>query len=103
MDRCAVTTTVDANGNTATIQYKEPIFFGGKKYDIQTTLPDDPREQERITRYFNELAGYPADEGIVKGANVIPSVSNAPQNPVDKAKGTAKQAVGKVKGLFKKK
>ena len=65
------------------------------------------------------MAGYPADEGIVKGASVTPSVSNAPQNPVDnapqnpvdnasqnpidKAKGTAKQAVGKVKGLFKKK
>ena len=118
-DRCAVTTTVDANGHTATIQYKEPDYFGGKKFDIKTTLPGDPYEQERITRYFNQLAGYPADEGIVKGTSVIPSVSNAPQNPVDnapqnpvdnasqnpidKAKGTAKQAVGKVKGLFKKK
>ena len=109
-DRCAVTTTVDANGHTATIQYKEPYFFGGKKYDIRTTA-EEPYEQERITRYFNQLAGYPADEGIVKGASVNPSVSNAPQNPVDnasqnpvdKAKGTAKQAVGKVKGLFKKK
>lgn len=109
-DRCAVTTTVDANGHTATIKYKEPVFFGGKKYDIRTTS-EEPYEQERITRYFNQLAGYPADEGIVKGASVIPSVSNAPQNPVDnasqnpvdKAKGTAKQAVGKVKGLFKKK
>lgn len=109
-DRCAVTTTVDANGHTATIQYKEPYFFGGKKYDIRTTA-EEPYEQERITRYFNQLAGYPADEGIVKGASVTPSVSNAPQNPVDnasqnpvdKAKGTAKQAVGKVKGLFKKK
>ena len=108
-DRCAVTTTVDANGHTATIQYKEPVFFGGKKYDIRTTA-EEPYEQERITRYFNQLAGYPADEGIVKGASVTPSVSNAPQNPVDnapqnpvdKAKGTAKQAVGKVKGLFKK-
>ena len=109
-DRCAVTTTVDANGHTATIQYKEPVFFGGKKYDIRTTS-EEPYEQERITRYFNQLAGYPADEGIVKGASVTPSVSNAPQNPVDNApqnpvdnaKGTAKQAVGKVKGLFKKK
>ena len=109
-DRCAVTTPVDANGHTATIQYKEPVFFGGKKYDIRTTA-EEPYEQERITRYFNQLAGYPADEGIVKGASVTPSVSNAPQNPVDnapqnpvdKAKGTAKQAVGKVKGLFKKK
>ena len=109
-DRCAVTTTVNANGHTATIQYKEPYFFGGKKYDIRTTA-EEPYEQERITRYFNQLAGYPADEGIVKGASVTPSVSNAPQNPVDnasqnpvdKAKGTAKQAVGKVKGLFKKK
>ena len=109
-DRCAVTTTVDANGHTATIKYKEPVFFGGKKYDIRTTA-EEPYEQERITRYFNQLAGYPADEGIVKGASVTPSVSNAPQNPVDnasqnpvdKAKGTAKQAVGKVKGLFKKK
>ena len=84
---------------------------GGRFFFVHSTLPDDPREQERITRYFNQLAGYPADEGIVKGASVIPSVSNAPQNPVDKApqnpvdkaKGTAKQAVGKVKGLFKKK
>ena len=103
MDRCAVTTTVDANGNTATIQYKEPIFFGGKKYDIQIALPNAPREQERLTRYFNELAGYPADEGIVESTTGAPSVPNAPQNPVDKTKGTAKQAVGKVKGLFKKK
>ena len=102
-DRCAVTTTVDANGHTATIQYKEPYFFGGKKYDIQTTLPDDPREQERLTRYFNGLAGYPADEDIVESTTGAPSVPNAPQNPVDKTKGTAKQAVGKVKGLFKKK
>ena len=111
-DRCAVTTTVDANGHTATIKYKEPVFFGGKKYDIRTTA-EEPYEQERITRYFNQLAGYPADEGIVKsttGAPSVPesttdapSVPNAPQNPVDKAKGTAKQAVGKVKGLFKKK
>ena len=118
-DRSAVTTTVDANGHTATIQYEEPTLFVGEKFDIKTTLPGDPYEQERITRYFNQLAGYPADEGIVKGASVTPSVSNAPQNPVDnapqnpvdnasqnpvdKAKGTAKQAVGKVKGLFKKK
>ena len=102
-DRCAVTTTVDANGHTATIQYKEPDYFGGKKFDIKTTLPGDPYEQERITRYFNQLAGYPADEGIVKSTTGAPSVPNAPQNPVDKAKGTAKQAVGKVKGLFKKK
>ena len=101
-DRCAVTTTVDANGHTATIQYKEPYFFGGKKYDIRTTA-EEPYEQERITRYFNQLAGYPADEGIVKSTTGAPSVPNAPQNPVDKAKGTAKQAVGKVKGLFKKK
>ena len=111
-DRCAVTTTVDANGHTATIQYKEPYFVGGKKYDIRTTA-EEPYEQERITRYFNQLAGYPADEGIVKsttGAPSVPesttdapSVPNASQNPVDKAKGTAKQAVGKVKGLFKKK
>ena len=113
-DRCAVTTTVDANGHTATIQYKEPVFFGGKKYDIRTTA-EEPYEQERITRYFNQLAGYPADEGIVKSTTVAPSVPDAssvpeaqsvpdaPQNPVDKAKGTAKQAVGKVKGLFKKK
>ena len=79
-DRCAVTTTVDANGHTATIKYKEPVFFGGKKYDIRTTA-EEPYEQERITRYFNQLAGYPADEGIVKGASVTPSVSNAPQNP----------------------
>ena len=109
-DRCAVTTTVDANGHTATIQYKEPVFFGGKKYDIRTTA-EEPYEQERITRYFNQLAGYPADEGIVKSTTAAPtdpttatpSAPNAPQNPVDKAKGTAKQAVGKVKGLFKKK
>ena len=113
-DRCAVTTTVDANGHTATIKYKEPVFFGGKKYDIRTTA-EEPYEQERITRYFNQLAGYPADEGIVKSTTVAPSVPDAssvpdaqsvpdaPQNPVDKAKGTAKQAVGKVKGLFKKK
>lgn len=113
-DRCAVTTTVDANGHTATIQYKEPVFFGGKKYDIRTTA-EEPYEQERITRYFNQLAGYPADEGIVKSTTVAPSVPDAssvpeaqsvpdaPQNPVDKAKGTAKQAVGKMKGLFKKK
>ena len=119
-DRCAVTTTVDANGHTATIQYKEPYFFGGKKYDIRTTA-EEPYEQERITRYFNQLAGYPADEGIVKSTTGAPSVpesttdapsvpnapqnpvDNASQNPIDKAKGTAKQAVGKVKGLFKKK
>lgn len=103
MDYCTVTTTVDANGNTATVKYKEPIFFGGKKYDIKTTLPDDPREQKRLTRYFNELAGYPADEGIDESITGAPSVPNDPQNPVDKSKSTAKKMVGKVKGLFKKK
>ena len=106
-DICTVTTTVDANGNTATIKYKNPIFFGGQKYDIKTTLSDDedPRgyEQKRLKRYFNELAGYPADEGIVESITGAPSVPNDPQNLVDKAKSTAKEAVGKVKGLIKKK
>lgn len=109
-DYCTVTTTVDANGNTATIKYKNPIFFEGKKYDIKTTT-ENHYEQERLTRYFNELAGYPADEGIVESKTGAPSVSNDPQNPVtndpqkpvDKAKSTAKKAFGKVKGLFKKK
>lgn len=110
MDYCKVTTTVDANGNTATIKYKEQVFFGGKKFDIKTTA-ENPYEQERLTRYFNELAGYPADEGIVESKTGAPSVPNAPQNKVDndpqnkvgKAKSTAKKAFGKVKGLFKKK
>lgn len=109
-DICTVTTTVNANGNTATIKYKNPIFFEGRKFDIKTTA-ENPHEQERLTRYFNELAGYPADEGIVESKTGAPSVSTDPQNPVDtdpqkpvgKAKSTAKKAFGKVKGLFKKK
>lgn len=113
MDYAHVTTTLDADGHTATIQYKEAIFYGGKKFDVKTTSPDGPREQNRLLRYFNRLAGNPIEQGVVN--ETTPAVSqtsesetpSAPQaqttNPTDKVKGAAKDAVGKVKGIFKKK
>ena len=90
MDRSQVTTTLDANGHTATIHYKNPAFFEGKKYKVRTNNPEDPRYHNHLVRYFNELAGNPVGQGVG-------------DNTIDKVKGTAKEAVGKVKGLFKKK
>lgn len=107
-----VTTTLDASGHTATIRYKNRVFYGGMKYDVKTNIPDDPNEHNRLVRYFNGLAGNPTDQGIVSrpssGAAKVLSKDNQSgesqsKTPIDKVKGTAKDAVGKIKGIFKKK
>lgn len=109
MDQTQVTTTWNADGYTATMQYKEAVFYGGKKFEVKTTSPDGPREQNRLLRHFNRLAGNPPEQGTIAAeeqpSENVPSATTpeAPQNPTDKVKGAAKDAVGKVKGIFKKK
>lgn len=111
MEQTQVTTTLDSCGHTATIHYKNPKFFGGEKYDVRTCTPEDLEEHNRLVRYFNKLAGNPIEQGVVtnpSGATSVSSVANQSgesqsKNPVDKVKGAAKSAVGKIKGLLKKK
>ena len=38
MECSQVTITLDASGHTATIHYKNPEFFGGKKYNVRTNI-----------------------------------------------------------------
>ena len=103
-----VTTTVDANGHTTSIQYKNKAFFGGMKYDVKTTDPSDIANHNRLIRYFNGLAGNPAEEGVETNVTSIHSSGDGSggsnsKNPISKVKGVAKNAAGKVKGIFKKK
>ncbi|MGN0047570.1 MAG: hypothetical protein ACI37U_01565 [Bacteroides sp.] len=60
-----------------------------------------------LIRYFNEKVGYPADQGVISESGVpavgdkVPAVEE--KNPVNKVNDAAKNAMGKVKGLLKKK
>ena len=57
-------------------------------------------------RYFNELTGNPVDQGLISNGSLnspVPGGSESSGNITDKVKDAAKNAVNKVKGLFKKK
>ena len=111
-----ITLTLDDKGRTCKIEYKNATYFEGGTYDVKTT-DEDPREYNRMMRYFNQLTGNPVEQGCVpergfaapgvpESGVAVPGVggaSDAPANPVDKVKGRAKDAANKVKGLFKKK
>lgn len=111
-----VTLTLDDKGHTCKIEYKNATYFEGGTYDVKTT-DENPREHNRMMRYFNQLTGNPVEQGCVPERDFVApaasesgvavpgasAASDAPANPVDKVKGRAKDAANKVKGLFKKK
>lgn len=104
-DSANITITLDSNGHTCKIQYKNATYFDGGTYDVKTvTTPVE--EHNRIMRYFNELTGNPVDQGLISNGSsnsLVPGGSESSGNITDKVKDAAKNAVNKVKGLFKKK
>lgn len=101
-----ITITLDENGHTCKIQYKNATYFGGGTYDVKTTDPGSIENHNRLIRYFNELVGNPIDQGVETDVrSIIPGSgrSGETSNPTDKVKDAAKDAANKVKSLFKKK
>lgn len=99
-----VTTTLDSNGHTCKIEYKKATYCSDGTYDVKTVDTSNPREHNRLIRYFNKETGNPEEQGVVPEngvGNVGKSVGS--EKPTDKVKGVAKDATKKVKGLFKKK
>lgn len=99
------TTTVDDKGNITTLHVNGDFFNQYRDFKVIMGDKTNP-EDKRIMQYFNELAGYPKDQGV-SGVNV-PSVgggnntTDAATGTVGKAKDAAKKALNKAKGLFKK-
>ena len=110
-----VSAELDAKGKIVKIHYKDnsPTIY--KDLDVKTndhgSSRGDIEYHNHLIRFFNEKAGYPADQGInsgsgvsdVSGKNPTNNVKDAAKNPTNKVKDAAKNAVGKMKGLFKKK
>ena len=70
------------------------------------TVTTPVEEHNRMMRYFNELTGNPVDQGLISNGSLnslAPGGSESSGNITDKVKDAAKNAVNKVKGLFKKK
>lgn len=91
------------------------ITLDNKEYKITSkvkTSSGDAREDERVIQYFRGLAGYSKESTpAVKGTSV-PAASKVeeakpeeetPKDAGEKIKDKAKDAIGKVKGVFKKK
>ena len=110
-----VSAELDAKGKIVKIHYKDnsPTIY--KDLDVKTndhgSSRGDIEYHNHLIRFFNEKAGYPADQGInsgsgvsdVSGKNPTNKVKDGAKNPTNKVKDAAKNTVGKMKGLFKKK
>lgn len=105
-----VNTELGSAGQTVKITYKYSYSKTPETYNV--TNETDVREHNRLVRYFNELAGNPPEQGVInEGLSVgggddspAPAVETPSEvNEVNKVTDTAKDAVNKVKGLFKKK
>ena len=59
-----ITLTLDDKGRTCKIEYTNATYFEGGTYDVKTT-DEDPREYNRMMRYFNQLTGNPVEQGCV--------------------------------------
>ena len=85
--------------------------YGAKLAGKVETSSGDSEEDARLQKYFRELAGYHAEastEGNVSTTSVPKSTSDlkaeaGSKSTTDKVKDAAKNTMGKVKGLFKKK
>ena len=113
-----VSAELDAKGKIVKIHYKDKSPTIYKDLDVKTNdhgpSRGDIEYHNHLIRFFNEKAGYPTDQGINSGAGVsavggkVPAVEEKnpaveEKNPANKVKDAAKNAVGKMKGLFKKK
>ena len=105
-----VNTELGSAGQTVKITYKYSYSKTPETYNV--TNETDVREHNRLVRYFNELAGNPPEQGVInEGLSVgggdsspAPAVETPSEvNEANKVTDTAKDAVNKVKGLFKKK
>lgn len=82
---------------------------GNKQTSKVTTTSGSKNEDERLLKYFNELAGNPVAPASAAGGVSAPAKvadvkpEEDPKGATDKVKDTAKDTFGKVKGLFKKK
>ena len=95
---------LDAQGKIVKIHFKDNSLSIIKDFDVKTNAPapnpGDVEYHNHLIRYFNEKVGYPADQGVISESGV-PAVEE--KNPVNKVNDAAKNAMGKVKGLLKKK
>ena len=110
-DIYSVVMTLDAK-----TQVPIEITLDNKEYKINSkvkTSSGDAREDERVIQYFKGLAGYSKESTpAVKGTSVPAAASKVeeakpeeetPKDAGEKIKDKAKDAIGKVKGVFKKK
>ena len=105
-----VNTELGSAGQTVKITYKYSYSKTPETYNV--TNETDVREHNRLVRYFNELAGNPPEQGVINEGLSVGGGDNSPApsvaapsevNEANKVTDTAKDAVNKVKGLFKKK
>ncbi len=106
-DICDVVITLDEKTQLPvqiTINHKS---YGAKTTSAVKTTSGDNDEDNRLYKYFGELAGYPASEIKQTGTSVPTSAGDVKEmgtnGGVNKVKDAAKGALGKVKGVFKKK
>ncbi len=110
-DIYSVVMTLDAK-----TQVPIEITLDNKEYKINSkvkTSSGDAREDERVIQYFKGLAGYSKESTpAVKGTSVPAAASKVEEakpeeetskDAGEKIKDKAKDAIGKVKGVFKKK
>ena len=106
-----VSAELDAKGKIVKIHYKDnsPTIY--KDLDVKTndhgSSRGDIEYHNHLIRFFNQKVGYPTDQGVISESGVPAVGGNAPaieeKNPANKVKDAAKNAMGKMKGLIKKK
>ena len=99
-----VTIILDSKSTPIEIELSHPRY-GVQKSKVKTTS-GDKNEDDRLYKYFGELAGYPpsATPSVKGGVPTAKSVKeDAGKSAGAKVGDAAKSAVNKVKGLFKKK
>ena len=106
-----VSAELDAQGKIVKIHYKDKSPTIYKDLDVKTNdhghSRDDIEYHNHLIRYFNQKVGYPTDQGVISESGVPAVGGKAPaieeKNPANKVKDAAKNAMGKMKGLIKKK
>lgn len=99
-----VTIILDSKSTPIEIELSHPRY-GVQKSKVKTTSGDKD-EDDRLYKYFGELAGYPPS-AIPSAKGGVPTAKSvkedAGKSAGAKVGDAAKGAVNKVKGLFKKK
>lgn len=97
-----VVMSLDGSGQPVQITLSHKDY--GKTTSSVKTTSGSADEDRRLIRYFNGLAGNPNTPELDSPAAAIPGANaDAGETVAGKVTGAAKNAFGKVKGIFKKK